>query len=126
MNPTNPIKVLIADDSLLVRRRLARLLTGKEGLEISGMAQNALDTLDQFRELQPDVVILDIQMPGGSGIDVLEQIKKEDPFCIAIMLTNYSSPEFRNRCMKIGAEFFFEKHSEFEKVAEVIGDIVHG
>jgi DNA-binding NarL/FixJ family response regulator len=68
-------------------------------------------------------VILDIRMPGGSGIDVLENIKKTNAAPVVIVLTNYPYPQYRKKCMALGAEYFFDKTTEFEKVTEVIENL---
>ncbi len=83
-------------------------------------AQNASEAIAAFQQLKPEVAILDIQMPGGSGIDVLVHIKKESPRTTVIMLTNYPLPPFRKCCQKAGADYFFDKSTEFEKVIEVL------
>jgi len=69
-------------------------------------------------------VILDIRMPGGSGIDVLEDIKKINAAPIVIILTNYPYPQYRKKCMAAGADYFFDKSSEFEKVTEVLKKLI--
>ena len=71
-----------------------------------------------------DVVILDIRMPGGNGIDVLQAIKRGDPAPTVIMLTNYPYPQYRGKCMDLGADYFFDKSNEFEKVMEVIEQLI--
>ena len=68
------IQVFIADDSLIVRERLVMMLDELAGIEIVGQAENVAEAISAIRKLQPDVVILDIRMPGGSGIDVLQNI----------------------------------------------------
>ncbi|MGH7455074.1 MAG: response regulator, partial [bacterium] len=73
-----------------------------------------------YHQLQPEVAILDIQMPDGSGIDVLAHIKKESPQTTVIMLTNYPLPPFRKCCLEAGADYFFDKSTELEKVIEVL------
>lgn len=64
------------------------------------------------------------KMPGGNGIDVLQNIKKSKPAPIVIMLTNYPYLQYRKKCMKAGAEYFFDKASEFEKVNEVLENLI--
>jgi two-component system response regulator DevR len=71
------IKVFIADDSLIVREHLVTMLDELAGIEIVGQAGTVTEAISAIRILQPDVVILDIRMPGGSGIDVLENIKQK-------------------------------------------------
>jgi len=116
------MKVFIADDSSEVRERIRMLLSELEKIEMIGEAENVQEAIESIRHLGPDVVILDIRMPGGSGIDVLKEIVKEDRVPIIIMLTNYPYPQYKKKCMDAGADFFFDKSREFEKVVEVLSD----
>jgi DNA-binding NarL/FixJ family response regulator len=115
--PSNhPIKVFIADDSRIVRERLITLLNELAGVEVVGQAENVAETISAIGNLQPDVVILDIRMPGGSGIDVLRQIKEDGMWPIVIILTNYPFPGYRQRCLQAGADFFLDKSIEFDQI----------
>ncbi len=66
------------------------------------------------------MVILDIRMSDGSGIDVLPEIKKGNQSPLVIVLTNYPYPQYRRKCIEAGADFFFDKSTEFDKVTEVL------
>lgn len=114
------MKVFIADDSAPVRERLKTMLSELQGVEVAGQAGDAVEATKSILELKPDVVILDIRMPGGGGIDTLRNIKRVTPAPRVIMLTNYPYPQYRKRCMDAGADFFFDKSSEFHKVIEVL------
>lgn len=114
------MKVFIADDSAPVRQRLKTMLSELQGLEVIGQAEDAGEATKSILELKSDVVILDIRMPGGSGIDILRNIKRVAPGPRVIMLTNYPYPQYRKRCMEAGADFFFDKYSEFHRVTEVL------
>ena len=114
------MKVFIADDSELVRERLKAMLSELTEIEIIGQAQDGIEATSSIRKLKPDVVILDIRMPGGSGIQVLQNIKKDKQAPIVIILTNYPYPQYRKKCMEVGADFFFDKSTEFEKIPEVL------
>ena len=83
------MKVFIADDSALLRERLIDMLSELEGIEIVGQAEDALSAVRSIHKLKPDVVILDIWMPGGSGFNVLQNIKKNKVANVVIMFTNY-------------------------------------
>ena len=83
-------------------------------------AENVPEAVTAIRELKPDVVILDIRMPGGCGIDVLNTIDKSGRTPVVIMLTNYPYPQYRKKCFAAGADYFFDKSSEFEKVIDVL------
>jgi len=115
-----PMQVAIIDDSAVIRARLMQKLSQIEGIQMAWQAQNAAEAIAAFQELRPEVAILDIQMPEGSGIDVLAHIKKESPQTTVIMLTNYPLPPFRKCCLEAGADYFFDKSTEFEKVIEVL------
>jgi DNA-binding NarL/FixJ family response regulator len=110
------INVFIADDSLIVREHLVTMLDELAGIEIVGQAENVTEAISAIRRLQPDVVILDIRMPGGSGIDVLQDIKQDKTAPIVIILTNYPYAGYRKKCLQAGADFFLDKSSEFDQI----------
>lgn len=118
------MKVFIADDSEVICERLKEMLSELSEIEIVGQAKDGIQATNLIEKLNPDVVILDIRMPGGNGIDVLENIKKDNPALIVIMLTNYPYPQYRKKCMKAGADYFFDKATEFERVTEVLKELI--
>jgi DNA-binding NarL/FixJ family response regulator len=113
-------KILIVDDSALVRQRLCALLTDTAELRIVGEAAEAEGAMNAVERLAPDAVVLDIRMPGANGIKVLERIKKDHPNILVIMLTDYDFDHYRRRCLASGADYFFNKAREFERVVEVL------
>ncbi len=117
------MRVFIADDSSTLRQRLVAMLDELDDVEVIGQAQDVPEAIDLIRKIKPQVVILDIRMPGGSGIDVLENIKRNMPSLIIIMLTNYPYPQYRKRCLEAGADFFFDKSNEFHKIPQVFKQI---
>jgi len=114
------VKVLIVDDSAIIRERLKAMLSEITELENISQARDSLEAISSFQKLNPEVVILDIRMPGGSGIDVLQEIKKSNQPPVVIVLTNYPYPQYRRKCIDAGADFFFDKSTEFDKVIEVL------
>jgi DNA-binding NarL/FixJ family response regulator len=118
------MRVLIADDSAVVRERLLQFLHDVDGVEIVGQAKDALEAKVMAERLKPDVAILDLRMPKGSGADVLYDIKKFHPSARVIMLTNYSHPENKKKCIDRGADYFFDKSTEFQKVVSVLKGMV--
>ena len=119
------MRLFIADDSEILRVRLIDMLSEIEGIEIIGQAQESLDTIESIQELNPHVVILDIRMPRINGVKVLEAIKKDDESPTVIIFTNYPYPQYRKRCMDLGADFFFDKSTEFEKLFDTVKYLVH-
>lgn len=118
-HPNVPIKVFITDDSLIVREHLVTLLDELAGVEIVGQAGGVAEAISGIRNLQPDVVILDIRLPDGSGIDVLQNIKQDQPAPMVIILTNYPYPGYRQRCLSAGADFFLDKSTEFDQLPQL-------
>ena len=118
------MRVYVVDDSPLVRERLVSLLSEVDGVDVVGSADNAEEGIAGISMTGPDVAILDIRMPSGSGISVLEEIKKRDDSPTVIMLTNYPYPQYRKKCMDAGADYFFDKSSEFYKVTEVLSRMI--
>jgi DNA-binding NarL/FixJ family response regulator len=114
------MKVLIVDDSKIVCKGLQQMLAGVADVEIVGQAHNGEDAITSIRESKPDVVILDIRLPGLSGIDVLKDIRAKKWPSRVIMLTNYPYPQYRKKCEELGADYFFDKVTEIEEIPKVI------
>lgn len=112
--------VFIVDDSPVIRNRLVALLEDIPSVEIVGEADIAFEAIHSIRRLRPRVVVLDISMPGGSGMYVLETLKREKPSPVIIMLTNFATSDYRKRCLQLGADFFFDKSSEFDQLPDVL------
>jgi len=116
--------IFIADDSDLMRERLTALLTEIEGVEVIGQARTVADAIEGIRALSPDFVILDIQMPGGSGIDVLKAVKQYAHPPLVMMFTNHAQPQYRDKCIEWGADFFLDKSREFESLAPICESLI--
>ena len=113
-------RVLIVDDSKVVRERLISLLSEYPKIRIVGQAGNGKEAIDAVNDQKPDTVILDIRLPGKSGIQLLKEIKVAHPDITVIMLTNYDFEQYRRQCTDFGADHFFNKTLEFEKVVNVL------
>jgi DNA-binding NarL/FixJ family response regulator len=118
------INVLIIDDSALLRERLSRQCSAVSNVSVVGEAGDVQTALDRFHSSYPQAVVLDLQLPGGSGMDVLAAIKKARPETTVIVLTNFPLPQVRQRCTAAGADHFFDKSTEFDVVGRVLGDLV--
>lgn len=117
------MKVLIADDSPVVVTRLVENLAELPDVEIIEPAQNVPEAIERVQATVPDVIVLDIQMPGGSGLDVLRTVKQTGLARTVILLTNHAYPQFRAKAMKMGADFFLDKSSEWEKALQIIREL---
>jgi DNA-binding NarL/FixJ family response regulator len=119
LRSNHKIKVFIADDSLIVREHLVTMFDELAGVEIVGQAENVTESIRAIKNFRPDVVILDIRMPGGSGIDVLKRIKQDTSPPVVIILTNYPYPGYRQKCLQAGADFFLDKSTEFDQIPKL-------
>lgn len=117
---SSSINIFIVDDSKIVRERLMAMLVDLTGVRIVGHASDARDAIERIQELSPDVVILDIRLRTGSGIFVLQELKQSAPSPIVIMLTNYPEANYRKKCAELGADFFFDKSTEFDRVVDML------
>jgi two-component system response regulator DevR len=118
-------RIFLVEDSALIRERLLRLFEGLSGVEVVGDAQSAADAIAGIVAATPDVVVLDIKLKTGSGIDVLRHIKEHLPGITIIMLTNYATGEYRRRCFEAGAQYFLDKTNEFQKLEGILDQIRH-
>jgi len=118
------MKVLIADDSEVFAQRLIRTLGEISGIEIVGHVRTGAEALQALRDLHPEVVILDIRMPEGTGIDVLEGMRKENLAPITIVLTSSNFPQYRKKCLQLGARYFFDKSADFAGVREALSGLI--
>ena len=118
------LKVLIVEDSAVVAARIMRMLNELEEITVVGEAMNSKEAMIITRVMSPDVVFLDISIPGKSGIHVLTEIKQNYPNTKVVMLTNYSESYYRNLCDDLGADSFLDKSTEFEKIPDVLSSLV--
>jgi DNA-binding NarL/FixJ family response regulator len=118
------MRVLIADDSDLILTRLQDMLSINKHVELVGAFKNGTEALDALRILKPDLAIVDIKMPGLSGLEVLNEIRKEDKKVNFIILTFYAMEYFRQLAFQSGADYFFSKVDDFEELSRVVNELV--
>jgi len=118
------MRVIIADDSDMIRERLQQMLCSNTKVQLVGSFRNGLEALDAMRTLNPNLAIIDIKMPGKSGLGILKEIRDEDISVKILMLTFYSSEFYRQQAMENGADYFLSKVDDFEKIPAVIDEIL--
>lgn len=106
---TSQTTVLLVDDHNLFREGLANILSGQDGIEVVGQAANGEEAIAKARELQPDLILMDIKMPGISGLEVTKRIKEEMPHTRIVMLTVSEDEEDLFEAIKSGAEGYLLK-----------------
>jgi len=118
MKPTVRSKVFVADDSPLVRERLISLLTELPNVEVVGQTGAAVEAIDSIRKLKPTASFWIFPCPAGYVGVGNDQERRQAP--MVIMLTNFSNEPYRRRCFQLGADYFFDKSNEFDKVIQVL------
>lgn len=112
--------ILIVDDSEIICTRLCSLLSEFDNIDVVGQAHNASEGYRLYSTLKPDIIILDIRLAGKNGISLLKKIKEEDSKITIVMFTNYPYSAYRIYCMELGADYFFDKSTEFQKLIDLI------
>ena len=120
------LRVLIADDHAIVRRGLIEILLHELKDPICGEAENAQQVLAQVRSQTWDLVILDVSMPGRSGIDVLSDLKREQPKLPVLVLSMHPEDQYGKRMLKAGASGYMNKNSAPEELIKAIRKVLAG
>ena len=120
MPSDTPTKVLIVDDHEIVRKGLVMLISRQEDLVVAGEAGAAAEAVQKARELSPDVVVLDIRMPDGSGVEACRDIRAENPDVKVLMLTSYSDEEAVMGSIMAGASGYLLKEIRSEEIVDAI------
>lgn len=119
------MRVLIADDSTAVADRLAELLVEEvPGAQLIGRARNVSEAIRGVQSTSPDVLILDLQMPDGSGLAVLRAVRRGHPRLQVLVCTNYPTSKYREECLNSGANFFLDKSKEFDLIPGILLGLV--
>lgn len=115
-----PIRVLIADDHALLREGLRRVLELEEDIEVVGEAVDGLDVVRQCHELQPDIVLMDVSMPRGGGLEATRTIRQELPDTEVVILTVHDDQQYVADLINAGAKGYILKDVEPQRVAQVL------
>lgn len=120
------MRILIADDHAIVRRGLKQILDEEPGMATVGEAENGQEVLEQTRKSTWDLVILDINMPGRSGLDVLGELRHDYPNLPILILSMYPEDQYATRVLKAGASGYLNKQSAPEELLKAIKKIRGG
>jgi two-component system invasion response regulator UvrY len=120
------IKILIADDHAIVREGLKQILSETSDMVVTAEAANGTEALDRISENDLDLVVLDIGMPGRSGLDILKEIKSQRPELPVLILSMYPEEQYAMRVLKAGASGYLTKESAPDELVNVIRQISQG
>ena len=118
-------RVLVVDDAVVMRMMIKDILS-KNGFEIAGEAQNGADAVEKYKSLRPDVVTMDMVMPGMDGVSAVKQIIADDPNAKIIMCTSMGQDALLKEAMDAGAKTRITKPFRPSEILEVIGKVLDG
>ncbi len=120
------ISILVVDDHALIRKGLKQLLDDTEDIRVTGEAESGIQALKLAQEQQYDLILLDIALPDKNGIDVLKQLKSEQPDVKVIVLSMYPEDQYGVRSLKAGASGYLNKQSAPDQLIGAIRQVLGG
>ena len=114
------MNLFIVEDSIAVREHLVRTIADLPGLDIVGTAEDVSAAITGLTAAPPDALILDLQLPSGSGLQVLRAVRERLPLLRVIVMTNFAAEPYRKAAMAAGAEVFLDKSAEFGRVRDIL------
>ena len=126
MNAPAEISVFLVDDHSVVREGYRRLLERSSGISVIGEAANATDAYSEFQRLRPDVVVMDISLPGASGIEAMRHMLAREPRAKVLIFSMHEEPIFASRAFQAGALGYVTKASAPEVLVEAVRTVAQG
>lgn len=120
------MNVFLVEDSAPMRERLRSMLSEIPGIVLTGHAEDEAGAIQCIGEATADLVILDLSLKSGSGIEVLKYLKQRHAEVRVMVLTNHTDEMYVSRCMNAGADYFFDKSFQFMEVGAVIKQLAFG
>jgi len=122
----NEMKVLLAEDHTIVRKGLRSLLDAERGIEVIGEAEDGREALEKVQRLRPDVVLMDITMPGLNGLEATRQIKKRFPEVKVLILTMHANEEYVHQVLQAGASGYVVKQAVVRELVSALQAVHRG
>jgi DNA-binding NarL/FixJ family response regulator len=116
--------ILIVDDNVSYVERMLSILSEDFDAASFHTATNYDDAIVLINEHNPQIAMLDINLPGKSGIDLLNYIKKTNRDCRVMIITNHAFDSYRKKCIELGAEHFLDKSADFERIAALLNEML--
>ncbi|MEF8735193.1 MAG: response regulator transcription factor [Candidatus Accumulibacter necessarius] len=114
------MSIVIVDDSAVVRDMLREMLAKVEGAEVVGEFESPAPAIESIRNNPPDVILLDMQLVNGSGLEVLRAVSAEHPNVKVMLFTNFAEGVYRKRCLEGGAYAFYDKKSDLNALRQTL------
>lgn len=119
-----PLHVYLVEDATAVRQRIAEAFSTIPDVTVVGEAEDTVTALAGISATRADVAVVDLRLADSNGIELVAALSREQPAVVKVVLTNHSGPPFRAACQSAGADFFFDKTSEFDAACQTIEALV--
>jgi two-component system, NarL family, response regulator DevR len=123
MQINRPTQVFIVDDSVSIRTRLVQMVARMDDASVVGEAASASEAIAGILRLRPDSVLLDLNLMGSTGLDVMRKVVPHAPEIAFVVLTNHFESQYRDASFEAGARYFLDKSRDLDKVPGVIAEI---
>ena len=120
------IRIILAEDQKLLRGALATLLSLEDDIEVVGQAENGEEVISLIQQHEPDIVVMDIEMPLKTGLDIAEMLQKNKSDCRVIILTTFARPGYFQRAMQAGVYGYLLKDTGSEELSDAIRRVYDG
>ena len=120
------MRVFLVEDADLIRERLIEMLRAVPGVELAGEAASVQPAISLILAARPDVVILDMQLADGSGLDVLRTLRRDAAEMVVIVLTNHAEDCYRELCLSAGARYFLDKSAQAGLLPDILRHLTPG
>jgi len=120
MGTGNRTSIYIVEDMPAMRDRLTELVVEIGGVDVVGSAATPADAIAGVLRSRPDCVLLDYQLDGGTGLEVLRAVHPQAPEIVFVVLTNHAQPQYRRACLAAGARHFLDKSTEFGLIRTLV------
>jgi len=118
------LKVLIIEDNVLIGKKLNELISENKSVHVLGQAKSVSEALKMFAEWNPDIIFLDINLPDGNGLDILEHLKRLKPGVRVVVFSNSANAIYKRKVKEMGSDYFLDKSKDFAKIPEVLTKII--
>ena len=122
---SDSVRVFVVEDSHALRERIVGDVAALEQFNVVGWAESQNEAVESIARLGPDIVVTDLRLKEGSGVEVVRRVRARRPIPppSIVVLTNYATPEYKQRCFDVGADEFFDKTSEYEEFLHRMRDV---
>lgn len=119
------MRVMVVDDSSPVRERMVQMIDELDEVSEVLQASDSSGAIRLMEKNAPQLVVMDLRMPGGGGEEILQFLKGQSWNIVTVVLTNFPYIQLRTKCMELGADYFLDKSTEFEQIIDIVA-VVYG